>query len=627
MRGSDTRSKVVFVVAHLLIAIGVGCGEEPATSQGVAGAGAGGLGGGAAGMTVGAGAGSAGVVASAGTGGAGASGTSGSGGSGAEASPPPPSLFPTADQDGDGLSNQQEAMLGTDPYYQDTDADTFSDAEEVGADATQPIDTDGDGIADVLEHPLFDFDRDGTTDPEDASDGGWQLVYVKFDPPVIANDGVDETRLLVKLTRADSVSAVSVRWENLFTVSDLSPAGLAIEGQPVGDEPIELRDDGTHGDWIAGDGVFSRGGIRTVQTLESFDGKRDVVAVNRLSVTDASGERVLPLGDTDPLAGWPVPASCPLVLVRADTVPEITMADAQMQKSARVLNLVDREMLLVLKKRQHGYNAEVVAAEGSFIFGLTVPVFEAYGGDADFIFFFSPTQDFPTDSGFETTLVSPETGIGDLVVPPNPAFGSDRLRSVLQFPFWIDPPMNHEITHSWAVRLDHALGFDDTPHWGWAGANGLLGGFDPATLVDHGDGTFTVDWFQPLGNSWRRWVYSPIELYLMGLASADEVEPMPVLHDVEVLADDGVTIDVMATQTTVSIDDIVARHGPRVPAYPDARSDFAAVFVLPTERPATASEMALVEQFALELGADRAPPAITFREATGDRATMNTLLP
>ena len=38
----------------------------------------------------------------------------------------------TADLDGDGLSNLQEAMLGTDPLKADTDDDGFQDGEEHG---------------------------------------------------------------------------------------------------------------------------------------------------------------------------------------------------------------------------------------------------------------------------------------------------------------------------------------------------------------------------------------------------------------------------------------------------------------------------------------------------------------
>jgi len=49
-------------------------------------------------------------------------------------------LTPTADSDGDGLSDAYEAMLGTDPFNPDTDGDGFSDGVEVasGSDPLNP---------------------------------------------------------------------------------------------------------------------------------------------------------------------------------------------------------------------------------------------------------------------------------------------------------------------------------------------------------------------------------------------------------------------------------------------------------------------------------------------------------
>jgi hypothetical protein len=49
-------------------------------------------------------------------------------------------LDPAQDEDGDGLTNGQEAALGTDPYRADTDGDSFSDKEEVDA-GSDPLDS------------------------------------------------------------------------------------------------------------------------------------------------------------------------------------------------------------------------------------------------------------------------------------------------------------------------------------------------------------------------------------------------------------------------------------------------------------------------------------------------------
>jgi hypothetical protein len=47
--------------------------------------------------------------------------------------PPPPPSDPALDSDSDGLTNLQEAQLGTDPNRADTDGDGFNDGQEVQA--------------------------------------------------------------------------------------------------------------------------------------------------------------------------------------------------------------------------------------------------------------------------------------------------------------------------------------------------------------------------------------------------------------------------------------------------------------------------------------------------------------
>ena len=80
------------------------------------------------------------------------------------------------DIDGDGLSNAQEAVLGTDPRNPDTDGDGLTDGQEVNVYNTDPLkaDTDGDGLTDGQEITVYmtnplkaDTDGDGLTDASD----------------------------------------------------------------------------------------------------------------------------------------------------------------------------------------------------------------------------------------------------------------------------------------------------------------------------------------------------------------------------------------------------------------------------------------------------------------------------
>lgn len=66
---------------------------------------------------------------------------------------PTPTVVPEPDTDQDGLSDAQEAEIGTSPTSADTDADGLFDREEVMAYKTNPLnpDTDGDTYLDGAE--------------------------------------------------------------------------------------------------------------------------------------------------------------------------------------------------------------------------------------------------------------------------------------------------------------------------------------------------------------------------------------------------------------------------------------------------------------------------------------------
>lgn len=78
------------------------------------------------------------------------------------------------DSDGDGLTDDEEAKLGTDPFNKDSDGDELTDGDEVKVYKTNPLnpDTDFDGLKDgqeVLTHKTNPLDRD--TDKGGVADG------------------------------------------------------------------------------------------------------------------------------------------------------------------------------------------------------------------------------------------------------------------------------------------------------------------------------------------------------------------------------------------------------------------------------------------------------------------------
>src|SRR5215207_1830229 len=90
------------------------------------------------------------------------------------APPAPTTAAEEVDSDGDGVTDEMETALGTDPLLSDSDADGVSDSDETdfyGTDALDP-DTDGDGLDDAEElltsgaNPLL-----ADTDGDDVADG------------------------------------------------------------------------------------------------------------------------------------------------------------------------------------------------------------------------------------------------------------------------------------------------------------------------------------------------------------------------------------------------------------------------------------------------------------------------
>ena len=62
------------------------------------------------------------------------------------------------DSDGDGLPDQYESTIGTEPFLYDTDGDGLHDGIEVGDDKANPLNTDGDNYINAID---YDDDNDG----------------------------------------------------------------------------------------------------------------------------------------------------------------------------------------------------------------------------------------------------------------------------------------------------------------------------------------------------------------------------------------------------------------------------------------------------------------------------------
>lgn len=160
------------------------------------------------------------------------------------------------DTDGDGIDDADERRLGLNPWSADTDRDFLGDLQEV-QDLDNPVDADNDGRIDALEHNFVDHDLDNMPDQMDP-DGDIQMLQGRFTPLAIKDDGVDSSRLEFQVLGQNIIS-VSVSFVRGNGIDKFNPI---VDGVPVdvnNSVILELYDDGTHGDLVAGDTIWTSG--------------------------------------------------------------------------------------------------------------------------------------------------------------------------------------------------------------------------------------------------------------------------------------------------------------------------------------------------------------------------------
>ena len=202
----------------------------------------------------------------------------------------------------------------------------------------------------------------------------------------------------------------------------------------------------------------------------------------------------------------------------------------------------------------------------------------------------------------------------------------------------------HEFTHAWTAHLSYLRDGEREPlfgnfcacHWRfdlhtpaafpWRGTEvpSIMAGGGGRYWRDNGDGTYTsIANYWGSGPSW-------LDLYAMGLASADEVPDMFILRDLESVDGQGYCrrgrycdgAVWTGDKEIVSIDQVVAAEGPRIPSALDAQRDFNAGFVYLLE-PGQAPDPDL-----LRLHAEyRAKVIEHWSHVTGGRSRMTTTVP
>ena len=226
--------------------------------------------------------------------------------------------------------------------------------------------------------------------------------------------------------------------------------------------------------------------------------------------------------------------------------------------------------------------------------------------------------------GINFTVRNDIQGIGEELHDESDLWGSaGALRSVLFINFRLMGPIIHELAHTWANHLSLFDSERTGSHWSLSDVDGVLGG-DPAGIEALGDGNFAV--YDPAYTSDWGGRYADLELYLMGLLPADQVEPHTILKAHSYGFDETRNRQIIKGRLdTVTIEDIIAREGPRVPGFEDAPKAFRMATIVVSREPLNPASLSYYDRQAAFVASD-ADREFAFAAATGHRATLETRL-
>ena len=277
------------------------------------------------------------------------------------------------------------------------------------------------------------------------------------------------------------------------------------------------------------------------------------------------------------------------------------------------------------------------------------------GDNYDFIVAFTQFRTDKPLAGSAMNIVSNSIeGIGVDHYDDREAYCSDnRLQATPEFPWFIDSNLGkgagpngfdesynfllsmagHELSHRWIAKV-HAIVNgqelqlqDDScdchwieglhspvPHpWKESVQASIMGG---GNWRDNGNGTFTrfADaYFVPASG------HSYLDLYLMGLISADEVPDFFLIENLALLdADDPHGPLYSGDRIDITIEDIIASAGPRSPSFSESQKDFNTAFVYVLEPGTKVDQEKLVRMAIIR---DRFSDYWSF--STGGVASMN----
>jgi len=372
-------------------------------------------------------------------------------------------------------------------------------------------------------------------------------LYYQWEPPVLRSGSTQSVRLEVKLVGKPSQIEI-----------ELDPTGTGI----TGGNKLPLRDDGTGGDRVASDNIWTAM-LNSAQIVQGL--RADDLFSRFVGFVQAVPTYILPCG-----LPWRLNIFAP---VASDEVVRMAVGRpaADVQYTAYVANIADAAWL-------KDDAAQLNYGEMAKKFYRTFP--DGY----DFLNIVTYGRVYFSNRG-HMTVSNDVQGIGATIFNQSANYGSTgRLKGITVFPNFTffdgaETAYQHELGHQWINFLNVPPLASAKPHWPLSSlASGIMGFSIPPT---NEGGDFACQVLSEAGGvrlvpRTEAAVFTDLDLYLMGLAPAEEVQEHIVLAEQDVTA----VLQQCNRQlysgsvTRVRLADIVKVAGARAPAYGTAPRRF-----------------------------------------------------
>lgn len=448
---------------------------------------------------------------------------------------------------------------------------------------------------------------DGTNDSQgkairSSTSGQSTVVRAGFTPFALRHN-IDTAILEVEI-RDTSVVYIKV---------DPFPSFIARDGAII-TEPYMLVDDGTHGDIQSGDNVFTIDGISLQYATSPNDVYTQWFETNIFTLVHRDNSETKLVNSDGKF--------------RLHTFNPITISIPNVHRGgfAENIHYTDHVVNVVLDIEDESTDSFVDPIPYDWRQAID-QYYTYWPDDKDFIFY-----DFmfnrSSSPAWYAAIKNEVTGLGLPIIDKSSLYGGgERLQGAIYLFRWFSfRQLNHEILHRWATYLDKTLDLEaNNGHWGTIvksssgfGCGHYNGVFD--SIEETGPGEYAAN---TLNCTWH---YNDIELYLMGLISAEEVADTvrtlvnPKLQSI----DQGKLFYSADSMREVPFSEVLSKSGGRMPAQPDAQKDFTSAFIAIHFRPLTDTEFAIYEFKMIEYEQARSTYDLTFEDATGGRATIST---